>query len=135
MVGRRRDPGAVPPHDGRARGARRAPVLRGAAGDGQIPGEANQKVLTNIIQAFHNNAILKRPELSKDLVDSGNTELRIVFNNLTMEEMNRIWGMFRNCSYKTCLSYTVTPVRLSAIPTEAERRVISKTINYRELHY
>lgn len=102
------------------------------AGQGQNPGEANQKMLTNIISIFHENVILNRTQLSKDLVDSGNTELRLVFNSLSMEEMNRIWTMFRNSSYRACLSYTVTPVRISQVPIEAEKLVISKTITYGE---
>ena len=58
------------------------------------------------------SAALKDEKLQHDLTHSDNCALKIIPNDLSMEDVHKIWGGFPNQSYKLSLFYLVTPVRI-----------------------
>jgi hypothetical protein len=103
-----------------------------AIGIGETPNQIEQQMLSNILRIFHNRR-LRAPLLSKELVETGNKEINIYLNNLSMEETNRIWSMFRDTSYKLCLSYLVTPIRIPVVHEDFGKKIISEQIEFEEL--
>src|SRR5215469_11234230 len=101
-------------------------------GVGETPNQIEQQMLSDIIRTFH-NAQLKAPMLSKELVESENKELNIYLNNLSTDETYKIWSMFRDVSYKLCLSYLVTPVRIPVAFQDSAVRVTSEKIEIEEM--
>jgi hypothetical protein len=81
------------------------------------------------MSTFYDNSILDSFMLTDNLVESGNKELRVVLNALSLEQLNQMWGMFRNSSYRLCISYVITPLQIPSVRTEAARRVISRQID------
>lgn len=86
-------------------------------------------ILEKIMLIFHDNPILKGQMLQGNLMASGNDEIRVVPNVLTLEELNKLWGMLPNKSYKLSVSYMLTPVRIPSEKTKDITRVIEKDIN------
>jgi hypothetical protein len=103
-----------------------------ATGIGETPNQIEQQMLSNILRIFHNRH-MSAPMLSKELVETGNKEINIYLNNLSMEETNRIWSMFRDVSYKLCLSYLVTPIRIPVAHEDFGKKIISEHIEFEEL--
>jgi hypothetical protein len=91
--------------------------------------QVEQIILTKVMSTFYDNSTLDSFMLTDNLVESGNNELRVVLNALSLEQLNQMWGMFRNSSYRLCISYVVTPLQIPSIRTESARRVISKQID------
>ena len=91
--------------------------------------QVEQIILTKVMSTFHDNSILDSFMLTDNLVESGNKELRVVLNALSLEQLNQMWGMFRNSSYRLCISYVITPLQIPSVRTEAARRVISRQID------
>lgn len=67
-------------------------------------------VLEKLVQLFHDNAVLKENQLEGNLQQSDNSEIRIVPVTLTLDELNKLWGIFPNKSYKLQICYKLTPV-------------------------
>lgn len=86
-------------------------------------------ILEKIMQIFHNNSVLKEQMLQGSLNASGNNEIRVVLNALTLEELNKLWGMFPNKAFKLPLSYMLTPVKIPSEKAKEFTRVIEKDIN------
>jgi hypothetical protein len=101
-------------------------------GISETPHQIEQQMLSNVLRALH-NARLRTPLLSKELVEADNKEINIYLNNLSMEEANRIWSMFRSASYKLCLSYLVTPVRIPSVYEDFGKKIVSEKIEFEEL--
>jgi Pvc16 N-terminal domain len=95
-----------------------------------IARENEQMILTSIIRTLYDNSIISGPELEDSLIESGNTELKVIPNELSLEQMNNLWSMFRDTSYRVCLSYRVTPLRIPSARIVDVTRVISKRVNY-----
>lgn len=91
--------------------------------------ETELRILEKIMQTFHDNSVLKGEILEKGLEESGNDEIRVVPNNLTFDEINKLWERFPNKPFKLSASYILTPVK---IPSEKEpvgiKRVIERDI-------
>lgn len=80
-------------------------------------------ILERLIQVFHDNPVIRDAMLEGSLKDSGNDEIRIVSNNLKLEEISELWERFPNKAFKISISYILTPVR---IPSEKEPVKITK---------
>lgn len=86
-------------------------------------------VLEKIMQIFHDNSVLKKQMLQGSLKASGNDEIRVVLNTPTLEELNKLWGMFPNKAFKLPVSYMLTPVKIPSEKTKEFTRVIEKDID------
>jgi hypothetical protein len=105
----------------------------GATGIDEIPNQIEQQMLSNLLSVLH-NARLRTPLLNKELFETNKKEINIYLNNLSMEEADRIWSMFRSASYMIHLSYRMTPVRIPTICEEdSGNKIISEKIEFEEL--
>jgi hypothetical protein len=91
--------------------------------------EEEQIILAEIMQLFYDNGILSGTILGDSLLKSGNTELRVIMNAIGLDQLNLLWGMFPNKSYRIGLSYIVTPLRIPSIREIETQRVIHKEID------
>lgn len=89
-----------------------------------------QMILGAIIRTLYDNPVLSGPQLEDSLIESGNTELKVIPNELSLEQMNNLWSMFRHSSYRVCLSYLVTPLKIPSIRILDTSRVVSKQIDF-----
>jgi hypothetical protein len=91
-------------------------------------------IMEKLMQLFHDNSVLKGDMLEGGLQGSGE-QIRIVPNNLTLDEINKLWERFPNKSYKLSVSYILTPVKIpSARPTEIVKRILERDIElYRKV--
>jgi hypothetical protein len=90
--------------------------------------EAEQIILAKLVRLFYDNAILSGTILGDSLLESGNTELRVIMNAIEMNELNLLWGMFPNKSYRIGLSYIITPLIIPSTRELGAQRVIRKEI-------
>ena len=95
-----------------------------------IARENEQMILTTVMRTLYDNSRISGPQLGNSLIESGNTELRIVSNELSLDQMNNLWSMLRNASYRLCVSYTVTPLKVPSTRELETVRVISKQLDY-----
>jgi hypothetical protein len=88
--------------------------------------------IEKILQLFYEQPILREGVLPRDLVDRGNKEIKIVLNDLTIEQVNHIWSMFPNKPFILSISYIVTPILLETLHGIETYRVLSKdTASYK----
>lgn len=91
-------------------------------------------IIEKLLQVFHDNAVLKKELLKGSLKRSGNDEIRIVPNNVSFEEINKLWERFPNKAFKLSVSCILTPVRIpSEKPLAVVKRVIRKEIDIHEI--
>jgi hypothetical protein len=78
-----------------------------------------QLIIGVVLQSFADRPLLHGPDLEAEFTGT-DTELRIHFEPLDLEEITRIWDA-QNESYQLCLSYEVTLVRIASrdLPREA----------------
>jgi hypothetical protein len=87
-------------------------------------------IMEKVLQLFHDNSVLKGDLLKGKLKDSGNEEIRIFSNNLTFDEINKLWERFPSKAFKLSAAYTLSPVRIpSGEPPVKMPRVMEKEIN------
>jgi hypothetical protein len=89
-------------------------------------------VLEKVVRTLHDNAILRGSKLKGMLLESGNEELRIVPNPLSLEDLNHLWSTFSK-PFKTSLAYLVTPVRIPSTRELEARRVVRKDDRYYQI--
>ena len=91
-------------------------------------------ILEKLLQIFHDNAVLKKELLKDSLKACGNDEIRVVPNNISFEEINKLWERFPNKPFKLSVSCILTPVR---IPSDRQpsvfKRVVQKEIDVHEM--
>ncbi len=94
--------------------------------------ESRQILLERVMQLFHDFPILDKSLLSDDLTNSGNHDIKIFLNELTPDDINRIWGLSPNKPYRLSMSYMVTPLLIpsSKVTESIISRVISKESHY-----
>jgi hypothetical protein len=92
--------------------------------------ESDQILLGKIFQVFLDNSVLRGSILQGSLA-SGGEVLRIKLDNLTPDDLNKVWTIL-STPYKITLSYTVSPVRILSSPEEEGAPVIEKTTNYEQ---
>jgi Pvc16 N-terminal domain len=95
--------------------------------------ESRQILLEKVMQLFHDFPILDKSLLSDDLVNSGNHELKILLNEITIDDLNKIWSLFPNKSYRLSISYMVTPLMIPS--SRVTERAISRVITKETEHY
>jgi hypothetical protein len=83
-------------------------------------------ILGRLFQLFHEHAVLSGDDLKGNLIASGNEQIRISYNNLSLQDIKQLWEVFPGKPAKLSLSYLVSPVRLPAekiitIPRVLER--------------
>jgi hypothetical protein len=82
--------------------------------------------LEAIMLAFYDHPVLKPPLLGPTLVEAGNSSVRIVPQPLSLEDTNRLWGIFPNKPYRLSVAYLVTPVQVPSARTMAVTRVVER---------
>lgn len=88
-----------------------------------------RRILGRAMRVFYDNGILSGTILQGDLAET-QEELRISLNPITVEDLTRIWSVFPDTSYRTSVSYLVTPVRIQSERTAQAQRVVSKETDY-----
>ncbi|MCL6460094.1 MAG: DUF4255 domain-containing protein [Gorillibacterium sp.] len=76
--------------------------------------ETEQLILARIFQLFHEHPVLSGSDLTGNLAACGNEEIRISYNNLTIQDIKQLWEVFPGKAAKVGLSYLVSPVKLPA---------------------
>ena len=89
--------------------------------------------LEAVMLAFYDQPVLKPPLLATTLVEAGNEAVRIISNPLSLEEMNRLWGIFPNKPYRLSVAYLVTPVKVPSARVIPIQRVVEKVIRVSRL--
>ena len=91
-----------------------------------------RKMLGRAMRVFYDNGILSGTILQGDLAGT-QEELRISLNPITVEDLTRIWSVFPDTSYRTSVSYLVTPVRIRSERLARRQRVVSKETDYNQI--
>ncbi|VVB84168.1 Uncharacterised protein [uncultured archaeon] len=87
-------------------------------------------IIEKLMQVFFDNSVLRTDTLTGGLKASGNDEIRVVPNNLSFDEINKLWERFPNKPFKLSASYILSPVRIpSGKPVEIIKRVMEKNID------
>jgi hypothetical protein len=68
--------------------------------------------LEAVMLAFYDQPVLKPPLLGPTLVDAGNEAVQVFSHALSLEDTNRLWGIFPNKPYRLSVAYLVTPVQV-----------------------
>jgi len=82
-------------------------------------------MLGKVMQILFDNAVLTGSVLQKSLKGTDD-EIRLIFNPLTIDDLNKIWNAFQETCYRLSISYLVTPVRIDSIHEISIQRVVSK---------
>ena len=97
-------------------------------------GNSEQRLVTleNIIQFFHSNPVINEISLSPEVLESGNKEIKILMNDITVEQLNSLWNMFPNTQYRPIVSYLLSPLLINpTIPSDATApRVLTGNFTY-----
>lgn len=67
-------------------------------------------VLEKLVQLFHDTGVLRAEVLQGNLIASANKEIRVVPVTLSLDELNKLWGIFPNKPYKLQVCYKLTPI-------------------------
>ncbi len=97
-------------------------------------GNSEQRLITleNIIQFFHSNPVINKDLLSAPVLESGNNEIKVLMNDITVEQLNSLWNMFPNTQYRPVISYLLSPLLINpAILSDTTApRVITENFTY-----
>jgi hypothetical protein len=94
--------------------------------------EDAHRLLGRVMRVFFAHGTVQGSILQGNLADIGQ-ELRILLHPLSMEELNRFWGLFPNKAYRLSIAYQVTPVKIFAGLTEPASRVITRELSHAQL--
>jgi len=86
-------------------------------------------ILERLMLILYDNAVLKGEILQGSLKENGNNEIRIISNNLTFEELSKLWERFPDKPFKLSVPYILTPVRIPSGRKKDISRVIEKDID------
>lgn len=92
--------------------------------------EEEQKTLSLLMQSFYNIPVLPEEYLSSDLKLTENNRIKVILNDMQLEQINHLWSMFSNKTYKPGLSYLVTPIYIPSRFGKGIKRVLTKDTNY-----
>jgi len=95
--------------------------------------ETELLILGKIFQLFHEHSLLKDEDLRGNLVSCGNEEIRISYNNLSLQDIKQLWEVFPGKPAKLSLSYLVSPVKLPAEKTITIPRVIERDFGVHQI--
>lgn len=91
--------------------------------------EKEQIILSKIIRLFHDSPVLRGSNISDSLKEDGNSELKVLQEELTLEQMNQLWSLFTNTPYRLSISFLVTPVYVPSNRIEEVRRIVTKRMD------
>lgn len=91
--------------------------------------ETELLILEKIMQLLHDTAVFRDDLLQGNLVANGNDKIRAVPSILSLDDLNKLWGIFPNKSFKLSVSYLFTPVRIPSSRITDITRVINKDLN------
>ena len=93
--------------------------------------DSEQLIMTKMMKTLYDNRILTGTALGDNLLDSGNSEIKIVFHNLSLSELYNLWGVFSGKSYKLSISCILTPLLIPSSQETSIPRILSasKDIN------
>jgi hypothetical protein len=78
------------------------------------------------MQIFYDNAILKGSALQDILKDTAE-ELRVIFNPVSMEDINKLWSAFMR-PYRLAVSYEVKVIYIDSERETGGERVLRKRL-------
>ena len=81
----------------------------------------DHKILSRVLQAFHDNAVLKAATF-EPVNKAEEMNLRVRLLNLNVEEKQRLWN-FPNLPYRASLYYRVAPVEVESTRIKQVKRV------------
>ncbi|MGE3539957.1 MAG: DUF4255 domain-containing protein [Candidatus Tectimicrobiota bacterium] len=94
--------------------------------------EDAHRLLGQVMRVFVDHAVLHGSLLQGSLADIGQA-LRLLLHPITIEELNRLWGLFPNRPYRLSLAYQVTPVKIVGSLRAAAGRVITRQVDYAQV--
>lgn len=86
----------------------------------------NHSLLGKVMQIFHDNGIIKGSEL-KGVLANTNTELRLILNPISMEDITKLWSSFLR-PYHLSVSYEVKVIEIDSERETGGERVRRKRI-------
>jgi hypothetical protein len=86
-------------------------------------------LLGRAMQVFYDNTVLSGSTLKGSLA-AKNEELRIILDNLSIDDMTKIWSTFQGKPYKPFACYIVSPVMIDSTRDMNIQRVISRDTGY-----
>ena len=85
-------------------------------------------VMERLMRTLYDNSLLKGEILEENLITSGNDEIKIVPQTLSLDDLNKLWSTFPNKPFKLSKSYIFTPVKIPSERIEEVPRVREKII-------
>lgn len=74
--------------------------------------ETEQILLAKILAITHDSPVLSGSKLCGCLDETGNQELKLVYESLSLADFNKIWTRLVGADYRASLSFTVEPVQI-----------------------
>jgi hypothetical protein len=87
------------------------------------------KFLGMAMRIFYDNGILSGSVLRGNLREREDPDLHLTKNQLSMDEINKIWEIFPETPYKESVSYLVTPVKIYSEREVDVQRVVRKQVD------
>ncbi len=87
-------------------------------------------ILEGLVQTLYDHSVFKGDILQGNLAANGNDKIRITPNNLSLDELNKLWSIFPNKSFKLSVSYMFTPVKIPSGRKKDITRVLEKDIAF-----
>jgi len=86
-------------------------------------------ILGKVMQIFFDNAVLTGTVLQGALSGT-DEEIKLIFNPISLDDLNKIWSAFQEVAYRLSVSYLVTPIRIDSTREIGMQRVVSKEMGY-----
>ncbi len=87
------------------------------------------RILGRAMSIFYDNSILSG-SIMRGSLSGSEEELRVTLNSLSLDDLNRIWTSFPNCSYRPSVSYLVTPAVIDSKRESTISRVLARDLRY-----
>ncbi len=92
-------------------------------------------ILEGLMQTLYDNSVFRGDILQGNLAGSGNEKIRVTPNNLTLDELNKLWSIFPNKAFKLSVSYMLTPVKIPSVRKRDITRVVEKDIAFYSMEH
>ena len=89
-------------------------------------------VMGRAMSVLSDNAVIRGSALKGSLAGTGE-DLRITFNPVPQDEINRLWNSFPEKPYKLSACYMVSPVRIDSTRQVEAKRVLEKDTDYYQI--
>ncbi len=87
-------------------------------------------IIEKIMQIFYDNSVFADEMINDNLRNSENHAIKIVPDNLSFDDLSKLWERFPDKDFKLSISYVLTPVRIpSGKPMTTITRVLEKDID------